>query len=67
MNLRVLKIEDNLLTDVPALDTLIELNEVSLSSNQIKMFPVSINSYTHTFFFDLFRELPGKAGETAIY
>lgn len=49
-NLRVLKIEDNLLTEVPPIDTLVELTELSFAYNQIKVFPnslVKLDKITH--------------------
>lgn len=44
-NLRVLKIEDNLLPEIPPLEALTELNEVSFATNQLKVFPVSQKIY----------------------
>lgn len=42
VNLRALKIEDNLLSEVPSIETLTELTEISFSYNQIKLFPNSL-------------------------
>lgn len=50
-NLRVLKIEDNLLPEIPPLEALTELNEVSFATNQLKVFPVSQRNIFYIIYF----------------